>query len=56
MFNHDPQLENKNPIRPYSTNGIAEAFAKFAYDEKLSFAPTADELNTILHPENELPF
>jgi len=40
----------------YSQNGIAEAFNKFAYDNKLSFAPTEEELNQIMHPENELPF
>lgn len=56
LFNHDPSLENKNINNIYSQNGIAEAFAKFAYDNGLSFAPTADELNSIMHPENELPF
>lgn len=56
LFNQDPSLPNKNPHNIYCQNGIAEAFAKFAYDQKLSFAPTADELKNILHPENELPF
>ncbi|MCD7837897.1 MAG: N-6 DNA methylase [Clostridiales bacterium] len=56
LFNHDPYLTNKNPHNIYSQNGIAEAFAKFAYDEKLSFAPTKEELRIILHPENERPF
>lgn len=56
LFNHDPLLENKNPNNVYSQNGIAEAFAKFAYDNKLSFAPSKEELQKILHPENELSF
>lgn len=56
LFNHDPSLPNKNANNIYSQNGIAEAFAKFAYDNGLSFAPTADELHRIMHPENELPF
>ena len=56
LFNQDPSLSNKNPHHIYCENGIAEAFAKFAYDQNLSFAPTAGELNSILHPENELPF
>ena len=56
LFNHDPNLENANPNNVYSQNGIAEAFAKFAFDQKLSFAPTEEELEEILHPENELPF
>ncbi|MCD8381011.1 MAG: N-6 DNA methylase [Lachnospiraceae bacterium] len=56
LFNPDPQLPNKNPHNIYAQNGIAEAFAKFAYDEHLSFAPSAEELEKILHPENELPF
>ena len=56
LFNPDPQLPNKNPHNIYAQNGIAEAFAKFAYDEKLSFAPSKEELQRILHPENELPF
>ena len=50
LFNHDPQLENPNPENVYSQNGIAEAFAKFAYDQHLSFAPTKDELDKILNP------
>ncbi len=50
LFNHDPQLENPNPENVYSQNGIAEAFAKFAYDQHLSFAPTKDELEKILNP------
>jgi type I restriction enzyme M protein len=56
LFNHDPELPNYNANNIYSQNGIAEAFAKFAYDNGLSFAPTEEELNSILHPENELPF
>lgn len=56
LFNHDPFLKNKNVNNIYSQNGIAEAFAKFAYDNGLSFAPTTEELNSIMHPENELPF
>lgn len=56
LFNHDPKLKNVNPNNIYSQNGIAEAFIKFAYDNKLSFAPTEEELNQIMHPENELPF
>lgn len=56
LFNPDPQLPNKNPHNIYAQNGIAEAFAKFAYDEHLSFAPSEEELQHILHPENELPF
>lgn len=56
LFNQDPQLTNKNPHNIYAQNGIAEAFAKFAYDEHLSFAPSEEELQRILHPENELPF
>lgn len=56
LFNHDPSLENKNPNNVYSQNGIAEAFAKFAYDNKLSFAPSKEELEKILHPENEMSF
>lgn len=56
LFNHDPNLKNLNPKNVYSQNGIAEAFLKFAYDNKLSFAPTEEELNQILHPENELSF
>ena len=56
LFNHDPSLSNLNIKNIYSQNGIAEAFMKFAYDNKLSFASTEDELNEILHPENELPF
>ena len=50
LFNHDPQLDNPNPDNIYSQNGIAEAFAKFAYDQRLSFAPTKDELYKILNP------
>ena len=50
LFNHDPQLDNPNPDNIYSQNGIAEAFAKFAYDQRLSFAPTKDELDKILNP------
>lgn len=50
LFNHDPQLDNPNPDNVYSQNGIAEAFAKFAYDQRLSFAPTKDELDKILNP------
>ncbi len=56
LFNQDPQLQNKNPHNIYAQNGIVEAFAKFAYDEHLSFAPSDEELQRILHPENELPF
>ena len=56
LFNHDPKLLNKNPHNIYSQNGIAEAFAKFAYDEGLSFAPSKEELEKILHPDNKLPF
>lgn len=56
LFNHDPALKNANPKNIYSQNGIAEAFAKFAYDNALSFAPTADELELIIHPDNESPF
>ena len=56
LFNQDPSVPNKNPHNVYCQNGIAEAFAKFAYDQKLSFAPTLDELKRILHPENEHPF
>lgn len=56
LFNHDPKLKNVNPNNIYSQNGIAEAFIKFAYDNKLSFAPTEEELNQIMHPENEFPF
>ena len=50
LFNHDPRLENPNPENIYSQNGIAEAFAKFAYDQHLSFAPTKDDLDKILNP------
>jgi len=39
LFNHDGLTQN----------GIAEAFAKFAYDEHLSFAPTKEELDELLH-------
>lgn len=56
LFNHDPALKNLNAKNIYCQNGIAEAFAKFAYDNKLSFAPTSKELEHIMHPENELPF
>lgn len=56
LFNQDPQLQNKNPHNVYAQNGIAEAFAKFAYDQRLSFAPKDKELQKILHPKNELPF
>lgn len=56
LFNHDPALKNSNANNIYSQNGIAEAFAKFAFDNRLSFAPTAEELNRIMHPENEIPF
>lgn len=56
LFNHDPDLENSNEKNPYSQNGIAEAFAKFAYENNLSFAPSKEELEQILHPKNELPF
>lgn len=56
LFNHDPALKNANPKNIYSQNGIAEAFIKFAYDNGFSFAPSEEELNHILHPENELPF
>lgn len=56
LFNHDPALRNCNADNIYSQNGIAEAFAKFAFDNGLSFAPTGQELNGIMHPENELPF
>lgn len=50
LFNHDPKLDNPNPDNIYSQNGIAEAFAKFAYDQHLSFAPTKGELDKILNP------
>jgi len=50
LFNHDPHLDNPNPDNVYSQNGIAEAFAKFAYDQNLSFAPTKNELDKILNP------
>lgn len=50
LFNHDPQLDNPNPENIYCQNGIAEAFAKFAYDQHLSFAPTKEELDKILNP------
>ena len=50
LFNHDPQLENPNSGNVYTQNGIAEAFAKFAFDQHLSFAPTKDELDKILNP------
>lgn len=56
LFNHDPALKNMNPNNIYSQNGIAEAFVKFAHDNKLSFAPTEEELKQIMHPENECPF
>ncbi|MCM1225525.1 MAG: hypothetical protein NC548_64875, partial [Lachnospiraceae bacterium] len=56
LFNQDPQLKNRNPHNIYARNGIAEAFAKFAYDEHLSFAPSEEELQRILHPENEISF
>lgn len=56
LFNHDPKLQNSNANNIYSQNGIAEAFAKFAFDNGLSFAPSEEELNCIMHPENELPF
>lgn len=56
LFNHDPELQNSNANNIYSQNGIAEAFAKFAFDNGLSFAPSEEELNCIMHPENELPF
>lgn len=56
LFNHDPLLKNENPNNIYSQNGIVEAFAKFAYDNNLSFAPSKEELEKILHPENELSF
>lgn len=56
LFNHDPELKNINPYNIYSQNGIAEAFAKFAYDVGLSFAPTSKELEQIMHPQNESPF
>lgn len=56
LFNHDPALKNVNTNNIYSQNGIAEAFAKFAFDNGLSFAPSAEELERIMHPENELPF
>jgi len=56
LFNHDPALRNCNADNIYSQNGIAEAFAKFAFDNGLSFAPTGQELNGIMHPENELAF
>ena len=52
LFNHDPALINSNANNIYSQNGIAEAFAKFAFDNGLSFAPTAEELNRIMRPEN----
>ena len=56
LFNHDPMLSNVNPDNIYSQNGIAEAFAQFAYDNGLSFAPADEELEKIMHPANELPF
>lgn len=56
LFNPDPHAPNPNPHHIYFQNGIAEAFAKFAYDQHLSFAPTEKELHAILHPENEPPF
>lgn len=56
LFNHDPKMKNAYPNNIYSKNGIAEAFIKFAYDNKLSFAPTEEEVNQIMPPENELPF
>lgn len=56
LFNHDPLLKNSNPNNIYSKNGIAEAFIKFSYDNHLSFAPTEEELNSIMHPKNEFPF
>lgn len=56
LFNHDPELQNSNANNIYSQNGIAEAFAKFAFENGLSFAPSEEELNCIMHPENELPF
>ena len=56
LFNHDTALKNVNSKNIYSQNGIAEAFAKFAYDNGFSFAPTADELEKIMHPENEISF
>lgn len=37
LFNHDPALGNPNPSKPYSKDGIAEAFAEFAKKEGLSF-------------------
>lgn len=37
LFNHDPELENKNPYNLYSQDGIAEAFLEFARQEGLSF-------------------
>lgn len=37
LFNHDPELENKNPYNIYSQDGIAEAFLEFAKEEGLSF-------------------
>ena len=37
LFNHDPDLENKNPYNLYSQDGIAEAFLEFAKQEGLSF-------------------
>ena len=37
LFNHDPDLENKNPYNIYSKDGIAEEFLKFAKSEGLSF-------------------
>lgn len=37
LFNHDQELENKNPNNIYSQDGIAEAFLKFAKKEGLSF-------------------
>ena len=49
-------LSNVNPDNIYSQNGIAEAFAQFAYDNGLSFAPADEELEKIMHPANELPF
>lgn len=37
LFNHDPDIENKNPNNLYSKDGIAEAFIEFAKREGLSF-------------------
>ncbi len=56
LFNPDPHLINKNPHNIYAQNGIAEAFAKFAYDEHLSFAPSKEELDNIFQSENKPPF